>query len=141
MTAKKQNPFKLKELRGVNPEYIRRLEARGIKSAEQMLTSGRTQKERATLARETSVPEEAVLELVKLSDLTRLPGVKGIRARLYYDAGVDSIEKMANWEPEALRLMVAEYVERIGFDGILPLPKEVTSTIANARKLSRIIEN
>jgi len=38
--------------------------------------------------------------------------VKGIRARLYYDAGIDSVEKMADWEPEALRRMVAEFVAR-----------------------------
>jgi len=66
--------------------------------------------------------------------------VKGIRARLYYDTGVDSVEKMAGWEPEALRIMVTKYVERTGFDGTPPLPKEVSSTIANARKLPKIIE-
>ena len=141
MAGKRQNPFRLKEFRGVNPEYIGRPEARGIKSAEQMLTAGRTKRQRTTLARETSIPEDAILELVKLSDLARLPGVKGIRARLYYDAGVDSIEKMANWEPEALRTMVMEYVERMGFDGIPPLPKEVSSTVANARKLPKMAEN
>jgi hypothetical protein len=66
--------------------------------------------------------------------------VKGIRARLYYDAGVDSVEKMAGWEPEPLRKMVTNYVEQTGFDGIPPLPKEVSSTIANARNLPKIVE-
>jgi hypothetical protein len=65
--------------------------------------------------------------------------VKGIRARLYYDAGIDSVEKMADWEPEALRIMVTKYVEQTGFNGMPPLPKEVSSTIANAKKLPKII--
>jgi hypothetical protein len=56
------------------------------------------------------------------------------------DAGVDSVEKIANWEPEALRAMVTKYVERTGFDGIPPLPKEVSSTIANARKLPKVVK-
>ena len=76
-----------------------------------------------------------------MADLSRLPGVKGIRARLYLDAGVDSIETMAGWEPDVLQQMMSRFVERTGFDGIPPLPKEVSSTIANARKLPIVVEN
>jgi hypothetical protein len=140
MTEKKHNPFKLRDFRGISPEAIAKLEGRHIKNAEQLLLAGRTKKQRSGLAKEIDVSEEIILELVKLSDLARLPGVKGIRARLYYDAGVDCVEKMACWEPEALRVMVTEYVERTGFDGIQPLPKEVSSTIANARKLPKVVD-
>lgn len=141
MTEKKQNPFKLGDFRGVNPEYIQRLAARGIKTTTQMLTHGGSRIQRATLAKETGVPGKALLELVQLSDLARLPGVKGIRARLYFEAGVDSVDKMAHWQPEALRVMVTEYVERTGFDGLPPLPKEVSSTVANAQKLPILVED
>jgi hypothetical protein len=51
------------------------------------------------------------------------------------------VEKLAGWQPEALRLMVTEYVERTGFEGIPPLPKEVSSTVANAQKLTRLVED
>lgn len=140
MKEKKRNPFKLKDFLGVDPEFIAKLEARRIKSAEQLLIAARTSGQRAALAQETDIPADVLLELVKLSDLARLPGVKGIRARLYYAAGVDSVEKMARWEPEALRLMMTLYVEQTGFPGIPPLPKEVSSTIANAQKLPRVVE-
>jgi hypothetical protein len=140
MTEKKHNPFKLRDFRDIDSEVIAKLEARCIKHAEQLLTAGRTRSQRSALARETGIPENVILELVMLSDLARLPGVKGIRARLYYNAGVDSVEKMASWEPEALRAMVTKYVERTGFDGLPPLPKEVSSTIANAQKLPKIVE-
>ncbi len=139
MTLKKRNPFRLRGFRGVNPEHVARLEALGIRTTEQLLARGATQPERTSLARLADIPEDTVLELVKLSDLARLPGVKGIRARLYYEAGIDSIEKMAEWEPEALRLMVAQYVERTGFEGVPPLPKEVSSTVANARQLPKVV--
>lgn len=36
-------------------------------------------------------------------------------------------------------LLVA-FVERTGFGGIAPLPKEVRGTVTNARKLPRIVE-
>ena len=137
---KRRNPFKLRGFRDVNSEYVEKLAAAGIKTAGQMLAAGQTVEKRAALARDTGVPEEAILELVKLSDLARLPGVKGIRARLYYDGGVDCVEKMAAWVPEALLKMTAEFVERTGFDGIAPLPKEVSSTIANTKRLPRVVE-
>jgi hypothetical protein len=140
MATKRRNPFKLSEFRGVNSEYVEKLAAAGIKTAGQMLAAGQTAEKRVALARDIRVPEEAILELVKLSDLARLPGVKGIRARLYYDAGVDCVEEMAAWEPEALLKMTAEFVERTGFEGIAPLPKEVSSTIANAKRLPRVVE-
>jgi len=140
VTEKKRNPFKLRDFRGITPEAIVKLEARHIKNAEQLLIVGRTKKQRSVLAKEADISEDVLLELVKLSDLARLPGVKGIRARLYYDAGIDSIEKMANWEPEALRVIVTKYVEQTGFDGKPPLPKEVSSTIANAQKLPKIVD-
>jgi hypothetical protein len=139
MTEKKRNPFKLKEFRGVDVGHIERLIALGIKNSDQLLKAGQTKTQRKALANESGIPEKKILERVKLSDLARLPGVKGIRARLYYDAGVDCVEKLAGWEPESLRIMVTKYVERTGFDGIPPLPKEVSSTIANAKKLPKVV--
>jgi hypothetical protein len=65
--------------------------------------------------------------------------VKGVRARLYVDAGVDSVEKMATWEPEKLRAMVVEFVERTGFEGVPTLPAEARYTIDYARKLPVIV--
>ncbi len=140
MTEKKRNPFKLRDFRGVKPDFIAALEVHHIKNADQLLIAGRTRQQRASLAEVSGIPEDAIFELVKLSDLARLPGVKGIRARLYYDAGVDTVEKMADWEPEALRIVVTNYVVQTGFNGTPPLPKEVSSTIANAKKLPKIIE-
>jgi hypothetical protein len=140
LPAKKQNPFKLKDFRGVNSAHIAKLEQMGIRNTNQMLAAGQTRESRANLARQSGIPEQAVLELVKLSDLARLPGVKGIRARLYYAAGVDCVEKLAAWEPEALLNMTSDFVQRTRFEGIAPLPKEVSSTIVTARKLPKVVE-
>ena len=140
MPAKHQNPFKLRDFMGVNPDQIGKLETMGIKTAGQMLKAGETPQGRADLARETGIPLEVVSELVKLSDLSRLPGVKGIRARVYFDARVDTVEKLATYEPVELLALTTDFVQRTGFVGIAPLPKEVSSTIANARKLPKVIK-
>ncbi len=133
------NPFKLKEFMGIDPAQVARLEALGIKNTSQMLVAGKTAGERAKIAEKSDVPPEVVLELVKLSDLARLPGVKGTRARLYYEAGVDTVEELASYEPEELLKLSTEFVERTRFPGIPPLPKEVSSTIENARRLPAIV--
>jgi hypothetical protein len=136
----KRNPFPLKDFRGVEPEHAAVLAVAGIRNVEQMLKAGRTHADRQELTDETGIPLEAVVELVKLSDLARIPGIKSIRARLYHDAGVDTIEKMAEWDPEELRAMLLEFVERTGFDGIAPLPGEAAFSVARAKELSRIVE-
>ena len=95
---------------------------------------------RRQLAERAEVPRETVLEFVKLSDLSRLEGVKGVRARLYFDAGLETPEAFTLWEPEPLRKMLVEYVARTGFDGIAPLPQEIRSTIAAARQLPKLVQ-
>jgi Domain of unknown function (DUF4332) len=140
MPIKKQNPFKLRDFIGVNPDEITRLAAVGIKTAGQLLSAGQDAVGRANIAMQAGMPVEAVIELVKLSDLARLPGVKGIRARLYYEAGVDTVEKLAAYEPQALMALTTKFVKKSGFNGIAPLPKEVSSTIANARKLPKLVD-
>jgi len=136
----KQAPFPLRDFLKINPAYIEKLEVLGIRNANQMLTAGKTPKKRQELSTKTGIPVEAILELVKLSDLTRIFGVKSIRARLYYDAGVDTLDKMAQWNPDKLRTMLIGYVQKTGFNGIAPLPKEAEFTVKDAKKLARIIE-
>lgn len=125
---------------GVDQECLAELEAAGIKHTKHMLEAGQSPEKRAALAESLAIPPEFVLEMVQLSDLARLPGVKGIRARLYLDAGVHSIDEMAQWQPEDLLAMTAEFVECTSFPGIAPLPKEVSSTIQTAKNLSQIVE-
>jgi hypothetical protein len=132
--------FPLKSFRGVDPEHATILAAAGIHNVKQMLEAGRTPEARQKLAEETGIPREAIVELVKLSDLARIPGIKSIRARLYHDAGVDSIKKMAEWDPEELRGMLLGFVERTGFDGIAPLPAEAAFSVARAQELPKIVE-
>lgn len=136
----KRKPFDLKKIRGVNPEHVTKLASIGIKNVKQMLETGKTRVSRQNLSEKTGIPLEAILEFVKLSDLARIPGIKGIRARLYFDAGVDTVEKMAEWNPKELRRMLIEFVERTGFDGIAPLPKEAEFSVKKAEKLPKIVE-
>ncbi|MHA2407102.1 MAG: DUF4332 domain-containing protein [Candidatus Ranarchaeia archaeon] len=133
----KRKPLALKKFRGIDLNAVSKLEAKGITDVKQMLAAGDTPQKRETLAKQTNLPLETIVEFVKLSDLARIPGVKNIRARLYYDAGVDTLEKLAQWNPQEFREMLIQYVEKTQFNGIAPLPKEAQYTVNTAKSLPK----
>ncbi|MBN2082113.1 DUF4332 domain-containing protein [bacterium] len=138
--TQKRHVMQLRELLGVDPADVKRLQASGIVSTLELLAAARTPADRRALAKRAGIKPAALLELVKLSDLSRLQGVKAVRTRLYYDAGLDTPAKFAGWTTPALREMLVEFVERTGFDGIASLPKEIEFTIEAAAQLPPLIE-
>ncbi len=137
---KKRKPFKLKNFRGILQEHSDSLASQGIVDVDKMLEVGKTPEMRKSLADKTGLDITVIEELVKLSDLARIPGLKAIRARLYYDAGFDILEKLRNVSQEELLRITREFVERTKFDGIAPLPKEALGAIATAKKLPDVVE-
>jgi hypothetical protein len=95
-------PVALKAFPGIAAEHIERLAALGITQSRQLFERAATKKERAALARAANLPGEALLELVKLSDLARAGWVGPIFARLFYEAGADMVERLVQCVPEAL---------------------------------------
>ena len=137
---KKRQPFKIKKFRGVKQESIKKLSAVDIQTVDDMLKAGRTKSMRKELSDRTGIPLDEILELVKLSDLSRLGAVKTVRARLYHDSGFDLIDKIAKVTAEELRAKTRDFIEKSGFDGIHPTPKEAQDTVNSARKTKRLIE-
>jgi len=132
--------FKLKDFLWVNKAHVSRLKAIGITDIRQMIESGKTPDARKKLAESTGIAAEDILELMKLSNLARLTGVKGIRARLYHDAGLDTWEKIASLDAHELRDVCTHFVKATSFPGIPPTPKEAAFTVASAKTLPRIVE-
>jgi ribosomal protein S18 acetylase RimI-like enzyme len=131
--ARTRSSFKLGQFRGVDPEHIARLDALEIVTVEDILSAGDTPEKRQQLAEKSGAPLPAILKLVKLADLSRLGAIKAVRARLYYDAGLDTPEKFTHWQTDDLRRYLVEWVARTGFEGIAPLPKELQNAIEAAR--------
>jgi len=135
-----RKPFPLREFRGVDREHVETLAAFGIRNTYQILQAGATGIDRKNLAEQTGIPGSIIEEFVKLADLARIPGVKGTRARLYFEAGIDSVEKIASLEPEELRELVVDYVDLSGFEGVLTLAKEAVYTVEKARKSPKMVD-
>ena len=132
--------YNLKDFLGVNHQHTQALQKAGISTSAHMLEAGRTEEERRTLAQRTGVPLSAILELVKLADLSRIVGLKTKRARLYYDAGLETLDKIAAWDPAEMQQMFVEFVERTAFDGAPPTPSEAAFTVKLAKFLPRTVE-
>ncbi len=131
---------KLKDFEGIKKEYIKLLGSVGIKTAKQMIEKGSTSIERKELANQSGVPPDYILELVKLSNLARIWGLKKKRTRLFYDAGFDTLDRIATRNTENLMNDLDNYIKRTGFKGRGVRLSEAKHTVSMAKFLQRIIE-
>ena len=139
-TKKTRRIFPLKDFYQVNTEYVKKLANIGIKNVDQMLQTGKTIKQRKELAKQLDVPEKAILELVELSDITRIGYVKSKLARLYHSAGFDSPTKIAKYTAEELYEHFKQYIDKSGWDGMIPNLVDLKNNIKSAKTLKDVVE-
>jgi len=141
--AKKRGKGKkllLKKIHGVKEEDVKKLESTGVSDTKAMLASGRTHELRVELSKRIGVPLNRIVELVKIADLTRIVDIKGIRVRLLYDTGVDTIEKVATQDPENLRELTIKVNEAEKLLNRHPTLVETTYWIRQAKELDSIVD-
>jgi hypothetical protein len=63
-----------------------------------------------------------------------------VRARLYHEAGFDTIDKMAACDPSEMRQRLADFIKKTGFKGIPPTPGEAQNTVTMAKYLKRLVK-
>lgn len=102
LMAYKPKPVYLKDIPDINTDYVNRLVNLGIKHSKQLFNVSKTSDERDKLSKKANIPEDSLLEMVKLSDLVRCGGVGPLFARMIYETGTDTIEKIADASPEEL---------------------------------------
>jgi hypothetical protein len=131
-------PYNLSRHIGVNQVYVTSLVSLGIKTSRDLVQAAKTEEDRLNLVERTGIPVEELTALVKLSDLSRKWGPK--RARLYFDAGYDTFDKVAAMEPVEFRKRIIEYVKKTGIKFSPPTPSEANSAVQGARRRPRIVE-
>ncbi|MFW9927996.1 MAG: DUF4332 domain-containing protein [Candidatus Thorarchaeota archaeon] len=139
-TSKTRKKFLIKNMLGIKEEYIEKLNKKGIKSYEDILEAAKTEKLRMKLHQESEIPLIVILDIVKLSDIARVGYVRTKLSRLLVNAGIDSVEKLATWDPNKLREYLRNYIKESHWDGMVPLLGDLTNYVNNAKKLPKIIE-
>lgn len=130
----------LGEIEGTQSEYIAVLENARITNVQQLLKAGNTYDARLALSEETGIPYNAIEELVKLADLCRISDIKGMRVRLLFDTGFDTIEKIAVQDPGEMRDQIIKVSQREQIAARHPTLTETKFWVEQAKKLPKLVE-
>jgi hypothetical protein len=125
---------------GVNPVYIEKLARLGIKDTHAIIQAGSTTEKRKELAKKSDIPTKNILSLLKMADLIRIVDIKGVRVRLLFDAGIDTVEKVALSDPQRLREKLIQVNEEKKILKRHPTLVETTYWVAQAKELPQVIE-
>lgn len=116
-------PNKIGEFTGISNDTMVRLEKIGIKDTVKLFDRVVTAKRRKELAKTTGITDTEILELTKLTDLSRIKWVGVTFARMLYELGIDTVEKASKADPEKLHVSINQlnkeksiYKGRIGLN-------------------------
>jgi len=101
-----------------------------------VISAGQTPSQREELASRANLDITTTDEIVKLCDYCRTgKNLQHIRAKIYYEMGMDTWQKWAAQGSATIIAMFAEYVHKNHLDGerLLPWPKEVRNGIEWAK--------
>lgn len=87
--------MKLTEFNWIDKSTIDKVEKAGILNTKTLYEKLGKKSERKQFSKEHGISEKEIVELVKLSDLTRIQWVNSTFAHVLYEAGFDTVDKVA----------------------------------------------
>ncbi len=99
-------PNKIREFSGISNDTVVRLEMIGIKDTVKLFERVINKKSRKELAEATGITDSEMLELTKLTDLSRIKWVGATFARMLYELEIDTLEKASKADPEKLHASI-----------------------------------
>ena len=102
INGRQPKPRKLMDFVHIPKETIERLQQLGIKNTVHLYGKVLTDQSRRQLAQETGIAIEDILKLSRLTDLTRIQWVNTTFAWVLYQAGYDTVDKVATADYEEL---------------------------------------
>ncbi len=105
------NPVTLDRFSGFSTDVLEGLAKEGIKSSRHLFERAISDPGLRSLADESGIQREVLIELLGLSDLVRAYGVGPVFARILYDTGIHSIRQFRSYSP---RQVVELYQEQTG---------------------------
>jgi len=134
-------PRNLRDFPGVDPATVENLAALGISNTKQLYENALSRQQRAELAQQAGIEPATLLELIKLSDLSRVYGVGPVFARLLYDAGIDSVRAIARADSSRLFDKLAKAYLAAGNSRVDFKERDVAFCIQMAGRLTGSIES
>ncbi len=133
-------PLGIDKLKGMTPDVQIKLNAIGIKTADDFFNAAVTPAGRQELADCAGVSSAAILELANRADLARIKGIAGVYSDLLEEAGVDTIKELKARVPENLH---AKLLEINAIKNLTPKPpalKTVKTWVSLARRRRKFLQ-
>jgi len=132
-------PYPIEEIEGIGPTYGNRLRAIEIETTEHLLEQCRESSQQTEAAKHVKVEPFVVGKWVSMSDLMRIPGIRGQYAELLEASGIASVGEMARQEGAVLAAKMARINAEEHRTQSVPDTETVRGWIEGAKELpSRI---
>lgn len=129
----------ISKLRGVPFQARVALKVRRITTCNQLLAAAARKAERDALAQQAKLDPAELTRLVQRADMARVNGVGAVFGQMLEDLGIRDVPTLAAQEPETLHAQLRRYNQQEKLARRSPTPEEVTSWIAQARRLSSLV--
>ncbi len=129
----------LVDVEGIGPAYAQKLQAAGLKNAEELLEQGSTPQGRKKIAEKSGINEALILKWINHVDLFRIKGIGSEYADLLEASGVDTVPELAQRKAENLATKLAEINQAKKLVRKEPTATQVAEWIEQAKKLPKVI--
>lgn len=129
---------RLSEVESVNCRLIKNLISDKIRTSKDFLLLCISNNVEA-ISRQYKVNVADIIQLFDTCDLMRLPGVKDVRASLYYDCGYRRVQDFTKEEPDEMRKKIEQFIIDTKSDKSVPLRKELATQVAVAKVLPHLL--
>jgi hypothetical protein len=136
----KPTPVNLSKFPGVQPDVIKKLEDAGIKNTHHLFKKVKTPQSREELGKEFLVGPEEILELTKLTDLSRVKWVGPVFARMFLDAGTDTVEKLSKAKAHPFYEKLVEINQEKKYTKARFVENDLVLCIEFAKKVPKVVE-
>jgi predicted flap endonuclease-1-like 5' DNA nuclease len=130
---------KLIDIEGIGEAYVKKLNAIGIFSVEDLLEKGASPKGRKEIAEKTGINDALILKWANRADLFRIKGIGEEYSDLLEAAGVDTVPELAQRKAENLYQKIVEVNKARKLVRKLPAQSQIQNWVEQAKKLRRLL--
>lgn len=133
-------PVNLEKFPGIQGAAITKLNSIGIKNTRHLFERIKNNEDRMKLSTETGIDNEIILELTKLTDLSRIKWMGPVFARIFFESGTDTAEKVSKADAESLYKKLKEINKEIVYTRGNFIQSDVKLCIKVAKMVPKSIE-